>query len=187
METHKICCDLLVLHPRAYGFFRKLFSLSASRTTFLGSFDFLPRFKTPAFNELNRLSEKGLSNYAKATMAINRMSIKMLVQFESKFILVLLHQQHSWRKHWGSSWWVPCSTACWPLVIPEIAYRVVLGQRHVLGGLKPGLWRRLSFSALKWLFKYALFTLTQHCNFQKAWLQTSPSRRYQRLYEICSP
>lgn len=70
--------------PNAYAFVSKLLTLPDPRTIrrYVGSIDCYPGFQTPAFEELGR--HRTDINYREASMCVDGMSIKQLVQFDQK-------------------------------------------------------------------------------------------------------
>jgi hypothetical protein len=83
-EMKDFAVTLFYYSPKAYDFVAKMFTLPAPRSIrrYVGAIDCHPGFQTAAFDYLQ--SHKGDINYSEASLCIDGMSIKQLIQFDPK-------------------------------------------------------------------------------------------------------
>jgi len=83
-EARDFAVTLYYYSPKAYRFISSLLTLPSPRTirSYVGSIGCWPGFQTSAINELKAHSND--KNYSDASMSIDGMSIKELIQFDAK-------------------------------------------------------------------------------------------------------
>jgi hypothetical protein len=83
-EAKDFAITLFYYSPNAYNFVSKLLNLPNPRSIrrYVGSIDCHPGFQIPAFQHLD--SHKGDVNYSEASLCVDGMSIKELIQFDQK-------------------------------------------------------------------------------------------------------